>query len=163
MIYDQDHELRNVRMNAQHPRTLKPSWYGDSVGHYEGDTLIIDTIGIRTDRPFPMIDLYGTPFTKSLHMVERYRLIDYEQAKEGLERDRKENFRPGVGVDRNYRGKHLQVYYTVEDEGVFTMPWSGTVTYGRGSDEWPEIACAENPHVFYSQDEKVPTAAKPDF
>jgi hypothetical protein len=164
MIYDQDHELRTVRMNQPHPKNLKPSWYGDSVGHYEGDTLVIDTVGIRTDRPFPMIDLYGTPYTKSLHMVERYRLVDYEDAKEGLERDRKENFRAGVGtIDRNYRGKHLQVYYTVEDQGVFTMPWSGTVTYGRGSDEWPEVACAENPHVFYSEDEKVPTAAKPDF
>ena len=164
MIYDQDHEMRYVRMNAQHPRNLKPSWYGDSVGHYEGDTLVIDTVGIKADRPFAMLDLYGTPYTKALHMVERYRLIDYEEAKDGLERDRKENFRAGVGtIDRNYRGKHLQVYYTVEDEGVFTQPWSGTVTYGRGSNEWPEVACAENPHVFYGQDEKVPTAARPDF
>jgi hypothetical protein len=51
--------------------------YGDSVGHYEGDTLVIDTIGIRTDRKYAMIDLFGTPYTKALHMVERYRLRDY--------------------------------------------------------------------------------------
>src|SRR5215472_3146832 len=44
MIYDQDHEIRYVRMNAQHPRSVTPSWYGDSVGHYEDDTLVIDTI-----------------------------------------------------------------------------------------------------------------------
>jgi hypothetical protein len=111
-----------------------------------------------------MLDLYGTPYTKALHVVERYRLIDYDEAKEGLDRDAKENFRAGVGtIDRNYRGKHLQVFYTVEDPGVFTTAWSGTVTYGRGSNEWPETVCAENPHVYYGKDEVVPTAEKPDF
>ena len=164
MIYDQDHEMRYVRMNQPHPRNLKPSWYGDSVGHYEGDTLVIDTVGIRADRPFAMLDLYGTPYTKSLHMVERYRLIDYNQAKEAIDRDFKENFHAAAGIiDRLYRGKHLQVYYTVDDEGVFTTPWSATVTYGRGVTDWPETACAENQHVPYGEDEHVPTAAKPDF
>ena len=164
MLYEQDHEVRHVRMNQPHPAKVTPSWYGDSVGHYEGDTLVIDTVGTKTDRPFAMIDLYGTPYTKALHVVERYRLIDYEDAKEGLERDAKENFRvPGGGADRSYRGKYLQVIYTVEDEGVFTTPWSATMTYGRGSNVWPEIACAENPHVYYDKDEKVPTADKPDF
>ena len=66
-------------------------------------------------------------------------------------------------IDRSYRGKHLQVYYTIEDEGVFTTPWSATVTYGRGSDDWPETACAENFHVYYDKDEMIPMAAKPDF
>ena len=84
----------SVRMNQPHPAQVKPSWYGDSVGHYEGDTLVIDTVGTRTDRPFAMIDLYGTPYTESLHVVERYRLLDYEVAKDGLERDAKENSAP---------------------------------------------------------------------
>jgi hypothetical protein len=160
MIYDQDHEVRYVRMNAQHPRNVTPSWYGDSVGHYEGDTLVIDTVGQKSG-PFAMLDLYGTPYTKALHVVERYRLIDYDEAKEGLDRDAKENFRAGAAlIDRNYRGKHLQVLYTVEDPGVFTTAWSGTVTYGRGSNEWPETVCAENPHVYYGKDEVVPTGGK---
>ncbi len=163
MLYEQDHEVRRIRMNKSHPAKVTPSWYGDSVGHYEGDTLVIDTVGQKAG-PFAMLDLYGTPYTKALHVVERYRLIDYEDAKEGLDRDAKENFRAGAGnIDRDYRGKHLQVRYTVEDEGVFTTPWSATVTYGRGNTEWPEIACAENPHVYYSKDEAVPTADKPDF
>ncbi len=133
IIYDQDHEVRHVRLNESHPAEVTPSWYGDSVAHYEGDTLVIDTVGTKTNRPFAMIDLYGTPYTEKLHVVERYRLLDYEDAKEGLERDAKENQRPPVGIDRNYRGKYLQIYFTVEDEGVFTMPWSATITYGRGS------------------------------
>jgi hypothetical protein len=164
IIYDQDHEVRHVRLNQPHPAEVTPSWYGDSVAHYEGDILVIDTVGTKTNRPFAMIDLYGTPFTDKLHVVERYRLLDYEDAKEGLERDAKENQRPPVGIDRNYRGKHLQIHFTVEDEGVFSTPWSATITYGRGSTEWPEIVCAENTHEYYNNKEsEVPTAEKPDF
>jgi hypothetical protein len=164
MLYEQDHEVRHVRMNQPHPAAVTPSWYGDSVAHYEGDTLVIDTVGTRTDGPFAMLDLYGTPYSQKLHVVERYRLVDYEDAKEGLERDAKENQHAEGSIDRNYRGKHLQVVYTVEDEGVFTMPWSATVTYGRGSTNWPEIVCAENRHEYYSnKDSDVPTAARPDF
>jgi hypothetical protein len=167
MLYEQDHEVRHVRMNQPHPAKVTPSWYGDSVGHYEGDTLVIDTVGTRTDRPYPMIDLYCTPYTRALHVVERYRLIDYEEAKDGLERDAKENFRAGAGnIDRNYRGKHLQIRYTVDDEGVFTTPWTATITFGRGSNEWPETVCAENTRRTGSKGDRetaVPTADRPDF
>ena len=164
LLYEQDHEFRHIRMNASHPVPLSPSWYGDSVGHYEGDTLVVDTVGIIADRPLAMVDLYGTPYSSALHMVERFRLIDYDEAKDGLERDAKENYRVAAGtVNRNYRGKYLQVLFTVDDPAVFTTPWSATVTYGRGSTEWPETVCAENAHVYYDKDETVPTAPKPDF
>jgi len=168
MIYDADHQVRHVRMNQSHPAKLTPSWYGDSVGHYEGDTLVIDTVGTRTERPYAMLDLYGTPYTKALHVVERYRLIDYEAAKDGLERDAKENQVAEGRVDRNYRGKHLQLQFTVEDEGVFTSPWTATVTYRPSTivpaEEWPESVCAENTHeYYYNKESEVPTAAKPDF
>jgi hypothetical protein len=166
LIYEQDHEVRRVRMNQQHPAQVTPSWYGDSVGYYDGDTLVIDTVGIKADRPYAMIDLYGTPFSKSLHVVERYRMVDYDTAKEGLDRDAMENFRPpgaSLDIDRNYRGKHLQLHFTVQDEGVFTTPWSATITYRRGADEWPEIVCAENPQIPYDKDADVPVADKPDF
>jgi hypothetical protein len=66
-------DVRRARLNDRHPEPLTASWYGDSVGHYEGDTLAIDTVGVKTDRPYAMIDLFGTPYTKSLHLVERYR------------------------------------------------------------------------------------------
>jgi hypothetical protein len=91
IIYFYDHEVRRVRMNEPHPARVVQSWYGDSVGHYEGDTLVIDTVGIKQG-PFAMVDMYGTPHTEALHVVERYRLIDYESATEGWERDAKENF-----------------------------------------------------------------------
>lgn len=164
MLYEQDHEVRHVRLNAPHPPQVTPSWYGDSVGHYEGDTLVVDTVGIKAQRPFAMIDLYGTPYTAALHVVERYRLIDYDAAKEGLERDAKENQRANGLVDRNYKGKYLQVRYEVEDEGAFTTPWTATITYGRGSADWPETVCAENIHeYYYKKNSEVPAADQPDF
>ena len=74
MVYSGNMDVRRVRMNQPHKDT--PALYGDLVGHYEGDTLVIDTIGIRTDRKYAMIDLFGTPYTKALHLVERYRVRD---------------------------------------------------------------------------------------
>src|SRR5271169_3427094 len=78
ILYGEDHEVRRVRLNEPHQAPVTPSWYGDSVGHYEGDTLVIDTVGIRADRKYAMVDLFGTPYTKSLHVVERYRLRDWD-------------------------------------------------------------------------------------
>jgi hypothetical protein len=53
---------------------------------------------------------------------------------------------------------------TIEDDGVFTMPWSASITYGRLSTPWEEHACSENPHEYYTNgDPKVPVADKPDF
>jgi len=164
MIYQTDHQVRHIRMNAQHPAVVTPSWYGDSVGHYEGDTLVIDTVGIKAG-PFAMIDWFGTPQSPSLHVVERYRLLDYTDAKEGLERDGKENARPNpLTIDLSYRGKHLQLLITIDDPNVFTTPWSTTVTYGKPVLEWAEQVCAENPHKYGTEeDAQVPTAAVADF
>ena len=163
-LYYEDHEVRHVRLNSRHPAKVTPSWYGDSVGHYEGDTLVIDTVGIKIG-PYAMIDWYGTPHTPALHVVERYRLLDYEQAKDGLERDAKENFQVQLDtVDPNYRGKHLQLEFTVEDEGVFTTPWSATMTYRPQVTPWEESICAENPNKFGTEkDAAIPAADRPDF
>jgi tripartite-type tricarboxylate transporter receptor subunit TctC len=168
-LYDKDHEVRHVRMNVPHPANVTPSWYGDSVGHYEGDTLVIDTIGIKSDRPHAMADVYGTPYTKALHVVERYRLLDYESTIEAQKRGFKENlFLPvndsGLSVAPNDRSKGLYLQFTVEDDGVFTMPWSAAIVYRRASGEWPEYICSDNRHEYYAGKETaVPQAATPDF
>jgi hypothetical protein len=176
ILYDHDNEVRHVYLNQPHSGHVIPSWYGDSVGHYEGDTQVIDTVGFKMG-PFSMSDAFGTPFTtEALHIVERYRLIDYKAAIEVQERNLKTHrfLAPnggegGLAIDRNYKGKGLQLEYTVEDEGVFTMPYSATATYLRGIDrnglqEWPELVCAENNHDYFSgKDAAVPHADKPDF
>ena len=167
ILYDHDHQVRHVRLNQPHPAQVTPSWYGDSVGHYDGDTLVIDTIGIKIG-PVSMIDWYGTPYTNALHVVELYRLIDNEAAKEAEERGVRVVGRVGGGngleLDPNYRDEALQLQFTVEDEGVFTMPWSATITRRRSSSEWPEFVCVENPHGYFpGKHAAVPTADKPDF
>ena len=135
ILYPYDHQYRQFRMNAPHPAELTPSWYGDLVGHYEGDTLVVDTVGVKVG-PFSMIDWFGTPFTSALHMVERYRRLDIEATMEAIRRDAKENFHfanPDNGpiVDAAYKGDGLQIELTVEDEGAFTMPWTALVTLRR--------------------------------
>jgi hypothetical protein len=168
LVYDHDDDYREVPLNRPHPATVVPSIHGDSVGHYEGDTLVIDTVGIKVG-PYRTIDRFGTPYTKALHVVERYRRIGYEATREGLAQAAKE-WRPvGATVDRNYKGKGLQLEFTVEDPGVFTMPWSATITYGRSAIDWEERVCAENIQheydggFFSDQDAHIPTADKPDF
>ena len=94
-----------ARLNQPHPATVIPSLHGDSEGHYQGDALVIDTVGIKLG-PHRMIDRFGTPYTQALQVVDRYRLLDYEATKEALERAEKEWPRVGA-IDPNYRGKGL--------------------------------------------------------
>ena len=174
IIYRVDHQVRTVRMNASHPATVRPSYFGDSVGHYEGDTLVIDTVGIKPG-PFAMIDWFGTPQSPALHVVERYRLIDSDEAREGVQRANKDNVLPQFNnppvVDFNSRGKWLQLLFTVDDPNVFTTPWSATVTFGPalrsdapGTTVWPEDVCGENPNKYGTEEDvKLPTAAVADF
>jgi hypothetical protein len=167
ILYPYDHQFRHVRLNQSHPAHVTPSWYGDSVGHYEGDTLVVDTVGIKVG-PYSMIDWFGTPYTDALHVVERYRLLDFEAIKEAIERDSKEHFQfpnpdNGTPADPDYKGKGLQIEVTVEDQGAFTTPWTSTITMRRAIDEWLELVCADNPQWHPGTYSKVPTADKPDF
>jgi hypothetical protein len=167
ILYPYDHQVRQVRLNQPHPAHVTPSWYGDSVGHYEGDKLVIDTVGIKIG-PFSMVDWYGTPYTEALHLVERYQLLDYDATMKAIERDSKENFQfdkpdNGPAVDPSYEGKGLQIHVTIEDEGAFTMPWSATVTFRRAFDERLELVCAENLQWYPGKSPAAPHADKLDF
>jgi hypothetical protein len=168
MLYSGNSEVRRIRLNESHPSPLTPAWYGDSVGHYEGDTLVIDTVGVKTDRKYAMIDLFGTPYTDKLHVVERYRLRDYDDVKDALDRNTKENWLfQGDAWSRHRGSKFLQLHVTIEDAGVFTTPWTATLTYAPGPDRVAEGVCAENRGEYYhgvnSKESDVPKAEKPDF
>ena len=160
-----DNEVRTVRMNAQHPNNLRPSWYGDSIGLYEGDALVVDTVGIKADGPYRMLDLFGTPYTNKLHVIERYRIAVYDEVKDAIERNRKENWLFNGDPWKDYHGgKYLQVQVTIDDPGVFTTPWTSTLTYIPQPDGYPESVCAENPNEYYSGGlSDIPKSDKPDF
>ena len=164
IIYGHNHQVRRVRLNAQHPAKLTRTWYGDSVGHYDGDTLVVDTVGFKMG-PYSMIDWYGTPSSEALHIIERYRMLDYAAAKDGFERDAKQHNAPGKPVP-NASGKYLQLEFTIEDKNFFTTPWTATMTYQTDGDsalDWPENVCAENRTWYPGKEADVPRAMTPDF
>jgi hypothetical protein len=171
LIYVNGQVVRHVRLNAPHPERVTPSWQGDSVGHYEGDTLVIDTIGIKPQGPLAVIDRYGTPFSDALHVVERYRLIDGAEAAEAMRRHRRTFTADpapvqfdiyGAEFDWDTSRKGLQVEVTVDDPKTFTQPWTGLLTY-RPQTRWPEMICAENLRESTGPDRDVPIDTAPDF
>ncbi len=137
IIWQEDHMVRHVYLNRQHSQNVKPSWFGESIGHYEGgDTLVVDTVGLNT-RTF--VDQFRTPHTEQLHVVERFHIL------------------PG--------GNAMEATATVEDPGAFTTAWRGVQRYRRVN-QGPMIEnnCAENNAAFFGLNvEPIPTAAAPDF
>jgi hypothetical protein len=137
MIWQQDAQIRHVYLNQPHSAHPAPSWYGESIGHYEnGDTLVVDTIG-QNDKTF--VDNYRTPHTTALHVIERFKLID--------------------------GGKTIDVQVHVEDPGAFTTPWNAIQRYRRVDDgPMVEMVCAENNVSYFNYDVvPIPQADKPDF
>ena len=135
ILYAREMRARLAYMNAEHPADLTPSYYGHSVAHWQGDTLVVDTIGLN-DKTWT--DRFGTPHTDRLHAVERYRLTD--------------------------GGTILRAEFTVEDPGAFTVPWSAYVTYRREEDGYFEQVCAENNRdPFSGEDYPIPKDDTPDF
>jgi hypothetical protein len=120
MIFEGDQQVRRVYMDVPHSEHPKPSWYGESVGHYEGDALVIDTIGLNDKT---LMDHYRTPHTGKLHVVERWKMTD--------------------------DGKMMEATFTVDDPDAFYQPWSGMRRYRRVQEAFAEDVCAENNlHLF---------------
>jgi hypothetical protein len=168
IIYNQDDNVRHVRMNAAHPANVLPSPMGDAVGHWEGETLVIDTVGIETN-DFTAADMYGTPQSAAMLVIERYRLIDDGLAKAAQDKYVKVQGVVGGGGARegaaaDTRAKGLQLELKMEDPNVFAAPLSVLVTYRRLVTPWQEQVCAENPVEHYEGEWiGLPRADHPDF
>ena len=146
LVYGQDDQVRHIRLNAAHPANLKPSPMGDSVGHYEGDELVVDTVGIEVG-PYTMVDRFGTPQSKDMHVVERYRLISGKDAILAQARHEQTAGRLG-GVRGNTSfvegaKQALQVHVTIDDPNTYTGQWSGDVTYRLTEEPFEERVCAD--------------------
>jgi hypothetical protein len=125
LIHERDQQVRRVWLNVGHSANPPRSWYGESVGHYEGDTLVVDTIAQKTHR-MSVVDAFGTPHTEALHVVERFQPFNTPF------------------------GKALFVTIEVVDPGTFTTPWKGTLEYrqDRSVTTFDENVCAENNRTF---------------
>ncbi len=116
-------DVRHIYMDAPHSKNIKPSWYGESVGHYEGDTLVIDTIGLNTKS---FVDHFRTPHTEKLHVVERWRMIE--------------------------GGKQIESLITIDDPDTFNQPWQAVLRWNRVQRTLPEIICAEGNLTLFDYD-----------
>jgi hypothetical protein len=114
-LYERDHQVRHVYLNRSHEANPGREWYGDSVGHYEGDTLVVDTIGMNDETH---IDRFATPHSDKIHVVERYRFSE---------------------------NGNFQATVIVEDPVAFTTAWTGVANYRRApGNAWSENVCGEN-------------------
>ncbi len=155
MILNSFNDVRHIHLADKHSDNVKTSWYGESIGRYEGDALVVDTIGLD-DRT--RVDGFGTPHTKQLHVIERFHLIE--------------------------DGKVLEANVHVEDPGAFTMPWDAIQRFRQyeaavrkvpverlaqlaSGPEGPlsELVCAENRNSFFPGTNALPMpqAVVPDF
>ena len=134
MIFSGNNETRHILLNRPHSQNLKPSWYGESVGHYEGDTLVVDTIGLNAKT---FLDNYRTPHTEKLHVIERWRMIE--------------------------NGAKLEIQLTIDDPDTFNQPFKALRQYDRVNRTLAEDICSENNFNPFGIDYQTPVATKADF
>jgi hypothetical protein len=134
LLYERDQTPRYIYLNQEHPEGIKPSYFGHSVGHYEGDQLVVDTIGLNDKTP---TDRFGTPHSESLHVVERFRIIE--------------------------EWRTLEVHVTVTDPQNFTTPWTARASYSRTAGGWEKFICAENNRNTEGELYPIPLDGTPDF
>lgn len=113
------HSYRVVYMDGRpHPADLEPSYYGHSIGYWEGDTLVVDTVGFNEKM---WIDREGTPTTEKLHLIERFTRTDFY---------------------------NMTYEVTIDDPGAYTAPWKTgfALQYGEGQEHF-EYICQDNNHA----------------
>jgi hypothetical protein len=117
MVSEQDTpNYRQIFLDGRgHPKNLDPTWMGHSVGHWEKDTLVVDSVGFN-DKAW--LDGAGHPYTEKTHITERYR-------------------RPDLG--------HLEIEFTIDDAGAYAKPWTiKRVSDLAPNEEVQEYICNEN-------------------
>jgi hypothetical protein len=114
-VFEEWHELRTIYMNQEHPKDLLSSYMGHSAGHWDGDTLVIDTIGFNGKT---WLDHAGSPTSARLHLIEHMKKIE--------------------------GGTMLEDTVTIEDPEYYTRPFTARFTYRWRPDlRMPELTCEE--------------------
>ncbi len=100
MLFEYDHFVRQIYTDGrQHAKDLPDSWMGDSIGKWESDTLVVDTVGFN-DKTW--LDAVGHPHSDQLHLVERIRRVDHDS---------------------------LTIDLTIDDPKAYTKPWGGHMVF----------------------------------
>ena len=139
MLWQRNSFVRHIFLSEKHSENVKPSWFGESIGHYEnGDTLVVDTIGLAGGKNH-FIDNFRTPHSDKLHVVERFT----------------------ISPD----AKSLTVIVTVEDPDTFNAPLTLKNIWRRNNVAIEESVCADDGGVDHFQQNlyPIPVAGKPDF
>jgi hypothetical protein len=116
MLYEYDHFVREVYTDGrQHPKDLNSTWMGDSIGKWEGDTLVVDSVGFN-DKTW--LDNDGHPHTEDLHVVERVRRASHDT---------------------------LAIDVTIDDPKAYTKSWGGHMIFELKPDwNLGEMVCEDN-------------------
>jgi hypothetical protein len=100
MLFEFDHYVRQIYTDGrEHNKDLPPLWMGDSIGKWDGDTLVVDTTGFNDKT---RVDKMGHPHSEALHIVERFRRVDHD---------------------------NLKLEITIEDPKAYTKPWGGQLSF----------------------------------
>ena len=115
MLFEYDHTVRQVFTDGREHRTdLAPMWMGDSTGHWEGETLVVETVNFN-DKTW--VDRQGVPHSEQLRVLERIYLDDED---------------------------NLRIDITIEDPVAFTETWTGERRYRRVDWDIEEFSCMDN-------------------
>jgi hypothetical protein len=117
ILYEYDHLVRHVYTDGRgHETATGPTWMGDSIGRWEGDTLVVETTGFN-DRTW--VDRRGLPHSEDMKVIERFRRVDQDT---------------------------LQINVTVEDARAYAKPWTFQLRYTRRPTQWRilELVCEDD-------------------
>ncbi len=105
MLFEWDHWVRQIWTDGrEHPEDPDPTWMGHSIGWWEGDTFVVDSVGFNAKT---WLDMAGHPHSEALHLVERWRRVDQET---------------------------LELHLTFDDPIAYTKPWTGQRLFGLKPD-----------------------------
>ncbi len=116
MLFEVQHLMRFVYLGETHPKDLDATFMGHSVGHWEGDTLVVDTVALKD---FTSLDQYDLPKSGEIHVIERFKKVN--------------------------GGKQIEDLITIDDPKAYTKPWTARVTFDWAPQiRFIEYICEEN-------------------
>jgi hypothetical protein len=127
LLYEQNTWFHIIPIDKPHQKDARPTWFGDSTGHWDGDTLVVDTVNFNGRT---RLDTIGHPHSDALHVIERFTRTD---------------------------ANHIAYEVTIDDPKIFTKPWTNQRTFTIRPDwEIMEYSCEENNKDLYEGHIKAP-------